>query len=77
MKNETLELLKLIRDAISITIHIKALDAACFVEEARCKGESSYKLTRMRVQQWMLCKQGEKVCDKALAIIHNLKKEEL
>lgn len=77
MKNKTLKALKLVPYAIFMAVRIEALDVACFVEKTRRKGGFSKKWYKMRMRQFMLCEQGKKVCDEALAILHNQTKEEL
>lgn len=77
MKNETKELLKITRNVLRTAIRIKLLDVSCFAEEMIRKNDYSDKLIVMRTQQYVLCKQGARMCDKALSIIRNHEQEGL
>ena len=71
MKHKTKRTIKLALDVLNMTIRIKMLDIACFIEETRCKGEYSDKLIVMNAQKYVLYNQIVKRCDEGLAVIHD------
>lgn len=68
-----LKMCKLLARALTLVVRVKILDVRCFIEERRCRGGFSAKLSAMYIKQYILCELGERTCNEALAICYEMK----